>query len=59
MLLFIGAASQGGGAAIVGLILAPIFFLLYVIFARVWMELIIVIFRIAEYARDIARNGQR
>lgn len=57
--VFLATATQGAGAAIAGLIIAPIFFLLYVIIARIWMELIIVIFRIAQYAREIAQNGSR
>jgi hypothetical protein len=56
--IFATFASQGGTAAIFGLVLAPIVFLVYVIVARVWMEIIIVIFRIAEYAREIARNSR-
>lgn len=57
--IFITLASRGAAGIIGGLILAPIFFVLYVIFARVWMEIIIVIFRIAEYAGEIARNSRR
>jgi hypothetical protein len=36
---------------------APLIFLLVVIIARVWLEIIIVVFRIAEYLRDMA--GER
>jgi hypothetical protein len=59
LVILISSFTQGAGAGILGLIFAIIFFFLYVILARVWMELIIVIFRIAEYARDIARNSRR
>jgi hypothetical protein len=57
----IGAIARGfdagAGAGIVALILAPLIFLLVVILARVWLEIIIVVFRIAEYLRDMA--GER
>ena len=47
----------GPGAGIVALIVAPLIFLLVVIIVRVWLEIIIVVFRIAEYLRDMA--GER
>lgn len=37
-----------------GLIAGPVLFLLYVILARVWMEVLIVLFRIAENTAKIA-----
>lgn len=40
--------SEGIGSGILGLILAPIVFIIGAIAARVYMELIIVLFRIAE-----------
>lgn len=48
--LFMIVSGFAGGAltGIVLLIVSPILFLVYVILARVWLELIIVIFRIAE-----------
>lgn len=57
--MFIAFATQGGAALVIGLIAAPIAFLLYVILARVWLELIIVVFRIAENTAEIARQGRR
>lgn len=54
----IAGLTQGAGAAIVALIGAPLFFILYVIITRMWLELIIVIFRIAEYTREISRQGR-
>ncbi|MER3420155.1 MAG: hypothetical protein C4290_06350 [Chloroflexota bacterium] len=56
--IFFSLAQSGAGGLIVGLIVAPLLFLLYVIVARVWMELVIVIFRIAEYTRQIAQQGR-
>ena len=49
--------SEGAGAGIAALIVAPLIFLLVVIIARVWLELVIVVFRIAEYLREMA--GER
>ena len=49
--------GEGVGTGIVALIVAPLIFLVVVIIARVWLELIIVVFRIAEYLRDMA--GER
>ena len=42
------------GLGIVTLILSPIVFLLYVIFIRVYLELVIVIFRIADHTETMA-----
>ena len=44
----VAAFTSGALKGIVFLIISPIVFLVYVILARVWLELIIVIFRIAE-----------
>lgn len=59
VVFLIAGLTQGTASAILALVLAPLFFLIYVIFARVWMEIIIVIFRIAENTREIARQGRR
>lgn len=49
----IGGISKGFFAAIGALIVSPLFFLLYVIMARIWLEVIIVIFRISEQLSSI------
>jgi hypothetical protein len=46
--VLIGGFSGGVGRGLFGLVLAPIAFLLNVLFARIWLEVIIVLFRIAE-----------
>ena len=57
---FIALAARGGaGGLMLGLIIAPIAFILYVMMARIWLELVIVIFRIAEDINVIARNSER
>lgn len=50
--------SNSFSAGITALVLAPIFFFLYVLFVRVLLEIIIVVFRIADYTREIAENTQ-
>lgn len=46
--LIVGGFSAGAGTGIFSLILSPVVFLLYVLGARIWCEIIIVVFRIAE-----------
>lgn len=56
-LLFLAAALRGGiVGGIVGLVVAAPLFILYVILARVYMEILIVIFRIAQDVRTIANS---
>lgn len=43
-----GFASKSGAIGILALLLSPVVFLIYVVMARVWLELVIVAFRIAE-----------
>ena len=59
LVLIIGIAAQGGVAIIGALIIAPLFFLLYVMMARIGLELVMVIFRIAADIDVIARNSER
>jgi hypothetical protein len=55
-----GFASDGGGAAILGgVILAPIVFFFAVLAVRVYMEVIIVLFKIAENTSAIAQHVTR
>jgi Domain of unknown function (DUF4282) len=50
-------------SAIAGILMlligAPLLFFFYVIYARVMMELIMVIFRSSEYLAEIAKQGRR
>ena len=46
--VIVGGFSAGMGRGLVILILSPLLFLLYVLMARIWCEMVIVIFRIAE-----------
>jgi len=47
LVMFFAGIVQGGASALLAIILVPLVFLLYVIIARVWLELIMVMFRIA------------
>jgi len=57
-ILFGGFASKSFLGVLGGLIFAPTAFILYVILARVWMEILIVMFRIAENTDKIAGKGE-
>ena len=59
LVIFIALASRGGGTVVLGIILAPLAFFLYAILARVYMEVLIVLFRIAENSNLIAQNTRR
>jgi len=52
----IAGFTNGLTAGISALILAPIFFFVYVVFARVFFEFVIVVFRIADHTQQIAEN---
>lgn len=46
--MIIAGFSGGAGRGILALIVAPFLFLLYVLGVRIWCEIVIVVFRIAE-----------
>ncbi len=48
IVIIVGGFQNGALAGIVALILSPIIFLVMMLFSRIYLELIIVIFRIAE-----------
>lgn len=54
--MIIAGFAQSAIIGIVFLVLSPLIFLLYVIGARVWLELVIVLFRIAEHTAEIAKQ---
>jgi cellulose synthase/poly-beta-1,6-N-acetylglucosamine synthase-like glycosyltransferase len=58
LVTFIAFASRGGSGIVVGIILAPIVTLLYLVFVRIYMELIALFFRIGENTSIMAgRSG--
>lgn len=48
--------AQGGGTAVAAIVLVPVFMLLYLVFARIYMELIALFFRIGENTSVIAAH---
>lgn len=52
LMMVVAFASAGDGGIIFGLILAPLFWIFMVIWIRVWIELIVVFFRIEENTRN-------
>ncbi|HHS12810.1 MAG TPA: DUF4282 domain-containing protein [bacterium] len=54
--LIAGGFTAGAGRGILFLLLSPIVFILYVLLARIWCEIIIVLFRIAENTSKIAEK---
>ena len=59
LLLIVTGFSNGIGAGILSLILSPLIFLVYVLVARIWCEMIIVIFRIAENTGRLVDRGSQ
>ncbi len=55
--IFIGCIAGGVGTAFLGLILAPLLFCFAVLCARLWLEFIIVVFRIAENTARLVDQG--
>ncbi len=56
IMVIVNGFNISAGAGIIFLILSPLFFLLYVILVRVWLEIIIVIFRIAENTKQMVEK---
>jgi hypothetical protein len=56
--LFTGFAS-GGAAAALALILSPIIFLVSAVFFRVYLEVVMVLFKIADNTSIMARDQDR
>jgi hypothetical protein len=54
VMVFVGLAVESAAQAVLGLILAPIIFLIGAILLRVYLEVIIVLFRIADHTAEIA-----
>jgi hypothetical protein len=57
--VIIAGFAESAGTGVVLLILAPIGALLYLIVTRVWLELIVVAFKIREAAEEVAVNTRR
>ena len=54
--LIIGGFARGAGMGILMLLFSPVVFLLYVFLARIWCEIVIVLFRIAENTSELVKQ---
>jgi hypothetical protein len=52
LLVFVSLANQGGAGVVAGLVLAPLIFFVYVLMARVFSEIYLVLFRIEANTRN-------
>ena len=50
----VAAFSQSAGVGVLVLIVSPLIFVIYVTVARIWLEVLIVVFRISEDVKRIA-----
>jgi hypothetical protein len=57
--VIIAAFAESAGGGVIALILAPIFALIYLIVTRLWLELVIVIFKIRDATEEVAANTRR
>lgn len=57
VVFFFSLASQGGAAFLVALLVVPVVTLLYLVFARVGMELIALLFRMGEDLKALRAAG--
>lgn len=56
--MLVAGFSNGFGSGILSLIVTPIVVGIYILMARIWLELIVVVFRIAENTSQMAKNQQ-
>lgn len=59
IVVVIGAFKGSAGSGVLALILAPIGALIYLIVIRLWLELIVVAFKIRDAAEQVADNTRR
>lgn len=59
LIAIVAGFAESAGAGVVLLILAPIGALIYLIITRLWLELIVVAFKIREAAEEIAVNTRK
>ncbi len=56
-IVYIGVAfAHSTGAGVLVLIISPLIFIVYVTIARIWLEVLIVVFRISEDVRKLANK---
>lgn len=57
--VIIAGFAESGGTGVLLLIFAPIGALIYLIITRLWLELIVVAFKIRDAAEEVAANTRR
>jgi uncharacterized membrane protein len=57
--LIIAGFAESAGSGIVLLIIAPLLGLFYLIVTRLWLELVVVLFKIRDAAEEVAVNSRR
>lgn len=57
LVVLVGALAQSGLAALGALIVVPVGVLVAVTVTRIWIELVIVAFRIADHAAEVAEQA--
>jgi Domain of unknown function (DUF4282) len=56
LIFFISSISRGGAGILIGVVVVPLVTMLYLVFARIYMELIALLFRIGENTSLIAQR---
>lgn len=59
LVVIVSAFTHSAGSGILALILAPLGALVYLIVVRLWLELIVVTFKIRDAAEQVAENTAR
>lgn len=59
LVVVVSAFTHSAGSGIIALILAPLGALVYLIVVRLWLELIVVTFKIRDAAEQVADNTSR
>lgn len=52
VLMLISGLTQGGLAALLGFVVAPLMFLFWIVYSRIFLELVMLLFRIEENTRS-------
>ena len=59
LLIIINGFGNGFLVGILAIIVSPIIFIVYTILVRVWLEVVIVLFRISENVIEIAKSNKK
>ena len=59
VVVLLSGFMRGIVTGLISLVIAPLAFFLYVILARIWLELVIVLFRVAENTGELVAMARR